>query len=158
MSSVKTLVDRGLAIRADLKRLKKELDDITARLEKLGLAAPQEELADEGREGRRWFAKGTALRIPVVFTADKIVGEFKDGSPLHARIKAAAGTHLTDFFRAVNKHENLFDDGKKFRTHAKDIFGDAAPDFVVACRALDKDGLPKSDIKILWDAGEEVAS
>ena len=150
------LVDRGLEVRAEMKRLAAELKDIEAKLEKLGLERRQTDLKDADREGRRWLARGTRLIVPVVFTADKLVGEFKDKSPMHLAVVAAAQGRLKDFFRPVNKWENLFKDGKDFRARADDLLAADAPGFITACLARDRDGLPKSDVKIVWDEAEEV--
>jgi hypothetical protein len=151
-------VDRGLEIRAEIKRLKAELDDITTRLENAGLKAPQEDLKDADREGRRWLARGSALIVPVVFTADKIIGEFKVPSPIQEKIVTTANGQVGEFFRPINKWENLFSDGKKFRAHAAELLAAKAPAFITVCLARDKHGHPKSDIKILWDDAEPAKS
>ena len=65
--------------------------------------------------------------------------------------------NLREFFKPVRKFENLFDDGKKFRARAADVLDKAAPACLTACLSLDKDGLPKSDIKIEWDKPETAA-
>lgn len=148
-------VDRGLAIRKDIKRLQAELKEIEAYLQTEGLSAPHEDLKDADREGRRWLAHGTDLIVPVIFTADVIVGSFAHSSQTHWRITdAPGGGKFLEFFKAVRKFENKFDDGKKFRAAVSDKLGPVAPAFITACLARDKAGLPKSDIKILWDETE----
>ena len=155
--NIKDLVDRGLAIRAELETLKKELKGIEAKLAKYGLNGQHEELKDAEREGRRWLARGSRLIVPVVFTADKIIQTFKAGTPTHARILAAADAHLQDFYHATTTYETLFDDGKKFRQRADELLSkEKAPPFITACLAVDKLGVPKSDIKIMWGDTEPV--
>ena len=153
MRPVKTLVDRGLEIIAARKLLDAELDKIVAELEAHGLenAAHHEELADADRDGKRWFANGTAASVPMIFTADKLVGEIGTQSLKRVEIEAAAGKYFRAFFKPVSGFKNLFGDGKQFRKHARELMGDDAPAFITACVARDKNGIPKSDIKILWD-------
>ena len=156
--STQELVDRGLWLRAEIKKLGAELKTIEARLERLGLERRQSDLVDTDREGRRWLARGTRRIVPVVFTADKIVGEFRDQSPKHLEIATALVEPgmLREFFKPVNKWENLFDDGKKFRARAEELLAQSAPGFVTACIARDKDGIARSDVKVTWDDAEEV--
>lgn len=155
MSAIKTLVDRGLELRSLIARARVELDDIEERLTKIGLAAEHEPLADAGREGRRWFARGSQLMIPVIFTSDKLIRSVGDNTPLHRRILEQSGDKFQAFFRPVKKWDNLFTDGKQFRAAAREQFGEIkGPSFVGACLARDKDNVPKSDIKIEWDAAE----
>ena len=161
MSSIATLVERGLSIRREIKELTAELKQVEADLKSLALKASAsgrvEDLKDADREGRRWLARGSSAIIPVVFTADLIVGSFAQDSKTHKRIEAAAVGNLREFFKPVRKFENLVDDGKKFRARAADVLDKAAPAFITACLSLDKDGLPKSDIKIEWDKPETAA-
>jgi hypothetical protein len=156
--NIAQLVDRGIEIRRELKKLAAELKEIEATLKEQGLKASAagrvEDLKDADREGRRWLAKGSTAIVPVVFTADMIVGSFTKDSRLHQAIEAVAVGNLREFFKPVNKFENRFDDGKKFRAHAVDILDKAAPAFITACLARAKHGLPKSDIKIEWDQPE----
>jgi hypothetical protein len=154
MSSVKALVDRGLEVRATIARFKHELDDIEAALSQRGLYADQVPLKDEDREGRRYLARGSELVVPVVFTADKIIGSFRADSAVHQTIRVAAANFLPQFFTLVRTYECTIDDGKKFRAAAADILGDRAPAFITACLARDKHGIPKSDIKVLWSDAE----
>src|ERR1035441_3997236 len=84
--TVLELVDRGIVVRAELERLKIELKGIEARLQKYGLNGEHVELKDAEREGRRWLAHGSKLIVPVVFTADKIVGALKEESPGRRRM------------------------------------------------------------------------
>ena len=155
--SIKDMVDRGLAIREELKKLKLELKGIASKLERYGLNGQHEELKDSDREGRRWLARGSSLIVPVVFTADKIIGSFKANSPAHTRILAASDSRLRDFYHSVTTFENLFDDGKKFRARADELLGkEQGPRFITACLSTDKHGIPESDVKILWDDAEPI--
>jgi len=158
--SVRADVDRGLEIVKKIDELTVELEQIEARLEKAGLEAgsrgEHQALKDADREGKCWQAKGSAVSVPMIFTSDKIVASFTAKGAKHKAIEAAANGHLDKFFKPVNKYENLFDDGKKFRRVAAEILAGAAPAFVTACVATDKSGIPKSDIKILWGEIEEI--
>jgi hypothetical protein len=156
--TVLELVDRGIVVRAELERLKTELKGIEARLQKYGLNGEHVELKDAEREGRRWLAHGSSLIVPVVFTADKIVQTFTAGSPVHDRILAAADSRLREFFEPSTTYKNLCDDGKTFRTRADEKLGKVkGPPFVTACLAVDTHGIPKSDVKVMWEDGEEVS-
>ncbi len=163
MKSIRSLIDRALELRTELATREKELAEITAHLIAAGLAAAQsgkhEELVDSDRTGTRWLAKGSGCAIPIIFTADKIMGSFQLNSPKHQTIKTSLGPEiilLPKFFKPVAGYENLFDDGKKFRATAAELLGPRAAPFVTACLARDKDGLPKSDIKIDWDHKEPL--
>ena len=87
MSSIATLVERGLSIRREIKELTAELKQVEADLKSLALKASAsgrvEDLKDADREGRRWLARGSSAIIPVVFTADLIVGSFALDSKTH---------------------------------------------------------------------------
>jgi hypothetical protein len=155
--TVLELVDRGIVVRAELERLKIELKGIEARLQKYGLNGEHVELKDAEREGRRWLAHGSSLIVPVVFTADKIVGTFKSGSPVHTRIAMKADEHLAEFFTKETTFANLFEDGKRFRAAADGVLGAKGPAFITACLAVDKFGIPKSDVKVCWEDSEEVS-
>lgn len=151
--SLRADIDRGLEITAELEQLTAELKDIEARVRHAALHGEQVELNDADREGRQFLAAGTQCVVPVILTADKLIGSFKASSPAHIKIVNALGGkahHLTDFFDRQVKFENRFDSGKKFRAIAAETFGDRAPAFITACVMRDKEGIPKSDIKIGW--------
>jgi hypothetical protein len=152
VNPISTLVDRGLAIMAAQKELAAELKQIAGELEQHGLAHAREHepLADVTRTGRRWFARGTAAAVPLIFTADKLLGSFDVASPQRSAIEAAAGVHFDAFFKPVSGFEALHKDGQTFRLRAQNLLGDRAPAFLTACLARDKNGLAKSDFKILW--------
>ncbi len=145
-------IDRGIAIIAQMAKLEEELEGIENAIREHAKAHPDQHkpLGDAEREGRQFMAEGEKFTVPVLFTADKIVGSFKANSDKHVTIKEAAGDHFGSFFKAVNQFENRFDDGKKFRDRADELLGDDAPAFVTASKATDKNGIAKSDIKIEW--------
>jgi hypothetical protein len=151
-----TNVERGLQILAEFLKLKEELAAITAAIEAEALLGDQVELNDADREGRQFIAKGIAHQIPVVFTADSIVGQFQDGCPMHARLTEIAGDNLKNFFKKKTIWENNTKSGKQFRSLAKSILEDKAPEFISGSLARDKDGIPKSSIKIEWDRVEDI--
>jgi hypothetical protein len=158
--SLRADVDRGLEILAEIKKLQTELKNIETRLEMAGLQAGQrgehQPLQDADRGGKCWFAHGSDQDVPLIFTDDKLIGSFTAESKVHKTILAVAAGKLPEFFKPVNKFEAVFDDGKKFRKHAFEIFGEQAPAFITACVARDKAGIAKSDVKICWaDARKE---
>ncbi len=157
MRPIKTLVDRGLEIVEAQKALDAEMKKIVAELEAHGLehSAHHEALEDADRDGKRWFANGTVVSVPMIFTADKLVGEIATKSPKRVEIEAAAGKFFRAFFKPVSGYVNLFKDGKQFRKHAAEMLGADAPAFITACVARDKNGIAKSDIKILWSEAKK---
>lgn len=154
--AIADLVDRGLEIRKQLKALEAELKQIEEKLKKAGREGEQVELKDGDREGRRFLARGSRAIVPVLFTSDKLVQSFKTGSPLEEKIRKAAGGFFLDFYKPVNGFETNFDDGKKFRSHARAVLDQGAPAFITACLAKDRYGIPKSDEKLAWDDAEEI--
>jgi glutaredoxin len=153
--SIQQDVDRGLEIVEEIELLKEELKKIEGRLTASGLKGDQVPLEDEDREGRQWIAKGSDKQVPVIFTADAIIGGFADDSPAHLKIKAAAGSSLKEFFKITWK--NRIEDGKKFRARATELLADKAPQFITACLARDKEGMPKSKIVVAWHETKEKA-
>lgn len=151
--SIRADVDRGLEIRAQMEKLKVELKDIDTRLQTAALKGEQVELQDADREGRQFLAHGTERVLPVILTADMLVGEFGRDSARHKEIIDAVQnrTGLLQFFKPVSKFENRFDNGKKFRLLAKEVFADLGPAFITACVARDKDGIAKSAVKVMWE-------
>lgn len=158
VSAIRADVDRGLQIVGELKMLQDELDLIETRLEAAGLEGEQVELNDPDREGRQYLARGSAAVVPVVFTADLIVGQFQVDSDVHRRIVLAipAGHYLRDFFRSVRVFKTLFDSGKQFRAKAAELLGDGAPAFISACLQRDKNNIPKSKVVIDWQRAEAI--
>lgn len=155
--SVAADVDRGLEIKAAIATLATELAEIENRLVKAGLDGDQVELTDPDREGRQWLARGSKQIVPVVFTADLLVQSFANGSVIHGKIVDALGDHpIGNFYRRVSGFATQFESGKKFRAHAAEMLGKDAPAFISACLRRDKEGTPKSQIKIEWDRAVEV--
>ncbi len=155
-TSIKTLVDRGLELRATLNTLKRELDAIERQLADTGLHADHVPLKNPEREGRRFLARGTRHVVPIIFTADKLMKTFPHESSLHTRVVTAANGHLGDFFDFTQVWANRFDDGHRFRARAREVLRKGAPEFVAACLARDKHGIPKNDTKIAWDLAEKI--
>ena len=148
--NIKTLVDRGLQLRALADGIKVELEEIEQQIIDIAQQGEQIPLVDEEREGKQYLAVGTAATIPVIFTADKIIASFKDRSAVHGKIVLAAGEHLEAFYKSQTTWEMIQRNGKIFRRQAGEILGAAGPAFITACLARDKFGIPKSDIKIDW--------
>ncbi len=158
MNSIKQLVDRGLDLHRQIEHAERELADIEIQLAHAALHQEHEPLQDSAREGRRFLARGSATVVPVIFTADKLMGQFVHFSTAHNRIRVVCPEPATlqKFFKFKQIWENTFDDGVKFRKAAHAEFGAQSPAFIAACRALDKDGIPKSDTKILWKESKPI--
>lgn len=154
--SIRSDVDRGLEIRAQIERLETELKDIETRLQMAGLKNPgeHEDLKDADRDGRRWPAKGSDRIVPVIFTADLLLGELGANTPRAQTIRTAARGKLDFFFKHNAVLKNRFDSGKRFRIEAARLLEEAAPNFITACLARDKDGQPKSKIVVAWKESE----
>jgi len=146
------LVDLGLALRERIAALEKQLEEIESQLIVIARQGEQVPLKDEDREGRQFLAQGTEATIPIVFTADKIIGSFASGSAVNKRIYTALpeGKSLRLFYLPKTVWEMSAKNGKQFRASAEEELGAAAPKFISACVARDKDGIPKSDIKVEW--------
>jgi hypothetical protein len=153
-------VDRGFGLVKLIALAEKELAEIEQRLKQDALDRPEahEPLKDAAREGRQFTAQGTLIALPIVFTADKIVQSFADGSSVHHRITAAADGKTTAFFTPVKTWKAAVKDGKEFRARAAELLGGLAPAFITACLAVDKDGVPKSDIRCEWDQAAATAA
>ena len=118
-------------------------------------------LADDEREGRRFFAKSgdgpDDPIVPVVFTADKLISSFKPGSPEHQRLEEATGGKIALLFTKETMFKRAARDGKTFRSQVRKNFGQDADDVIIAARDLDENSLPKNDIKVEWkDAATET--
>jgi len=160
-SIIKNLVDRGLVLRTEIAERQKELKGIETALETFGLDSSDQhiELKDADREGRQWLAIGTEMVVPIIFTADKIIGSFQKHSVIHERVRAALGkqgSRIVHFYEPVTTYKGQCKDGKAFRKLAQEMLGTGAPAFITACVVRDKHGLAQSDIKIEWDAAESV--
>jgi len=154
--SLRTDIDRGLEIVRDLENLGTELKAVEERVKTAALHGEQVPLADAERGGRQFLAAGSGRTVPVIITDDNLVGSFTANGALHQTIRTASIGKLLEFFKAVNKFESRFADGKKFRAHAAEILGDSAPPFITACLARDAAGLPRNAVKIMWSEAREV--
>jgi hypothetical protein len=162
--SIRADIDDAITLRSEIASREKKLEPILARLIKAGLAAGtagrHDELVDAERTGTRWLAKGSGIAVPIIFTADKLMGSFQRDSQKHKAIQTVLGMSvgiLPQFYKPVHKYEARFDDGKKFRAEADRLLGKAAPAFITACVARDKDGIAQGDVRIDWDHAEPVA-
>jgi len=149
--SIRNDVDRGLEIREQMDKLKIELKDIETRLQMAALRGEQVDLVDAERDGRQFLAKGSERVLPVILTADLLIGSFMANSETHRAVLNIAGFQFGTFYKSVHKFENRFADGKKFRAAAAELLGLDAPRLITACVARDKDGIAKSAIKIMWE-------
>lgn len=159
-ASLKSLVDRGAQITAQIGELSKELKEVEEKIREIAKAKSDQHqpLTEDAREGRVFHARGSELVVPVIFTADRLVGSFQRGSKEHQRIAAAIPVeHFASFYRSWDGFENAFDDGLKFRHQAAALLGKDAPAFITAALLVDKLGLPKSDIKIEWKKAAAAA-
>jgi len=154
MSSLKTDIDRGLKLVAEIEKRQEELKEICGRIEARALSCPDEHipLEDPDLEGRQFIARGTNVQVPVVITSDLLVKSFKSDSKAQAAIDAKACGKLARFFGKETVYKTLIDDAKRFRAAAAEILGaTAGAAFVAACTIKDKHGLPKNQVKIAWD-------
>jgi len=159
-SSLKSLIDRGAALTAQIGELGKELKEVEEKIREIAKTKSDQHvpLTNDAREGRVFQARGSELVVPVVFTADRLVGSFQRGSKEHQRIAGAVPEeHFASFYRPWDGFENAFDDGLKFRHQAAALLGKDAPAFITAALLVDKLGLPKSDIKIEWKKAAAAA-
>lgn len=156
--SIRADVDHGVQIKKLIAALEKDLQQIEDRLIKAGLQGEQVELTDPDREGRQFLVHGTEQIVPVVFTADLLIKSFTDGSMSHGKIEAALGDHpIANFFRRVSGFATQFESGKQFRAQAAELLGPVAPAFISACLSRNKEGTPRSQIKVEWHRAENVA-
>lgn len=151
-------VDRGLDVYLRIQALEAELAALEARLTQDALDRPDrhETLADPKREGRQFLAAGTNATLPIVLTADKLVQSFHANSETARRILRLAGAAFNEFFRSVETWQTRERSGKKFRDLAASLLGPKAPEFLAACRQLDADGHPRSDIKVEWQSAADL--
>lgn len=162
--SIRADVDRAEELRHEIALREAELAPIVARLVAAGLAAGaagrHEELVDAQRDGTRWLARGSRIAVPIIFTADKLIGTFQRDSAKHQTIRTALGPQAAElhrFYKPVSSFENRFKDGKQFRSEADKVLAGRAPAFITACISRDKDGLAQSDVKLDWDHADPVA-
>lgn len=152
------LVDRGLELLAEIEAREKELKGVETCILAFAKTGEQVPLVDEERDGKQFLASGSKLIVPVVFTADKLMASFKSGGETSAKIKVAAGPHLRRFYEPTAVWEMVPKHGKAFRKLADELLGKAAPALVTASLARNKDGIPKSDIKVEWKRASAAAT
>ena len=150
------LVNRGLELKATIAKAEAELKIVTAALQNVALAFPEEHipLVDSDRQGTRWLADN---RLPIIFESDQIIGTFTAGAACETAMRSAltgAPVGLESFYREKRVFECLPRDGKAFRTLAHQMLGAAAPAFIFAATARDKSGAPKTRVVIDWDAAK----
>lgn len=161
-SQIAELVDEGIVLDGTISLALKRRGEINALLIAAGREGWHVPLADADRDGRQWLAHGTLGIVPVVFTSDLLLKSFAPKSKHHERITLAATIQegepslIGHFYEPVKKLETKFKDGKKFRTHAAEMLGDKAPAFITACLQRDKFKLPKSSVKVLWNADDSA--
>jgi len=157
MKNTTPLIDRGLAVRAQIKQLSDELKSINDQLEEIALAGEQIPLEEPDRPGKQYLAHGTGIIVPVVFEADQLMGSLPVEGDLVDAIRdtiPAGGAENRDLFHRFfrPKLERAFDDSLRFRREAFSQFGpEAGAKFIHACIARNKEGIPRSRTVIAWD-------
>jgi hypothetical protein len=154
--NIKQLVDWGIELRREIAEREAELELIEGNLVNFAQDGEQVPLVDADREGKQFLAQGSKVIVPVVFTADKIVGSFKDGAALQQQLRTLAGDNLRWFYAPTRQWKMVPKNGKMFRFEAARMLGPTAPAFITACLDRDKHGIPKSDIKIDWERAREI--
>lgn len=157
------LVDSGLQLRKEIDSREAQLKQITEQLQAHAEACPEDhvKLKDEGREGTRLLCAGSTLAVPVLFTSDLIVQNCQADSKEHQRIVAACPPNLLGkFYKRTVVYATLFApsnkfDGVAFRRMARAVLPDPET-FITACVRRNKDGVPVSAVKVLWDSAEPV--
>jgi hypothetical protein len=158
-AAVRQLVDRGLALRAEIAAREAELKRITIALEGAALTGEQVPLEDADREGRQYLARGSTLTVPVIISADVVLKSFADGSKIYARLQELAGmVKLRKFYEPETTWKARFAGGKELRATAAEVLGAAAPAFVTACVQRDKNGIPKNKIAVEWSRATDNAA
>lgn len=156
---VRLLVDRGLELLAAVVPQLEELERVEKDLKELALAGEHVDLEDAEREGRQFLAQGTERIVPVIITADSLMGQFQEHSKKHDAIRAAAGDFLPQFYQSETTFKRVIDSGKKFRARAIELLGpEPGAKLITACIARDKDGIAKNAVKIEWDRAKEVVA
>lgn len=148
------LVDEATQLREEIATRVARLKEIESLIEAAALKGPHEDLKEADREGKQFRATARSGRVlPVIFTSDNLIQSFQDKSDKHRELLAIAGEdYLPRLFKKPTKWETMHTDGHKFRTAARELFTEAtAIRFLLACRQVDKAGIPKSQTKFAWD-------
>jgi hypothetical protein len=143
-------VKRGLEIQEKLAELKTELSAVEEFLKKRALNGTQIELEDADREGRQYIARSEHFEVPVILSADLLIKSFKHESAQHLKIESDCDGKLKLFYAKKITYEVIHPTGKAFRKEALSVLGEQGPEFITACVARDKNGIPKSVIQIDW--------
>lgn len=161
---VAALVDEACQLKREIETRQKRLKEIEERLELFALNSPHEPLKDAKREGRQVIARGASKLLPIQFTSDAIITGFRNASEKHYELedilRGIQGVNQLDlFFAAPSKWENRFRDGQRFREEALKTLGhEVGEKFILACRAVDKDGIPKSTTRFAYDDAEDIGA
>ena len=160
-TDIKTKVDRGLAIRAQMEALKAELEDIETTLESAALAGEQIPLEERDREGRQFIAHGTEMLVPVVLESDMIMGSFQEGGQAHSNILFALELHgdvFPQLWKPVSKFEMFAKDGQNYRKKLRELLPPTtAANVLAASLARDGKGIPKSRVIVDWKRAKLIA-
>ena len=160
-TQISTDIERGIELRATIKRSTKELKAIEKRLEQAGLEGDQIPLQEADREGRQFLARSPKLNlvVPVVFESDQVIASFRQGSVFETLVSEYCDKEeirLHDFFVPETTYKRLAKDGRDFRKTARSILGSKAPDFVAKFLQRDKNHIPKSRTIIAWDNSKPI--
>lgn len=158
------LIDRAAVLEHEIETRSAELKIIKARLELYAMDQQAEPLQQEDREGRRVALDGHKHRAKVIVSSDLLISGFRDKSETHQKLlgilEQDAETSdvtgedlLAKFFSAPSKWESRFDDGHKFRQAAAEwLSSKTAPEFIAACRSVNKAGIPKNTTRVVFEA------
>lgn len=165
-------VEAGLRLHGIIEFADAALKDVAARLKADALACPgqHEPLHESEREGRRWLAPGG---LTIILTADSLRSEIERNGPEHLKMIASIGADIrtknpaADTATATDLVAETFAklakpwagfarterDGLAFRTLASTLIAEPfATEVIAAWKAVDKFGVPKSDVKAEWDS------
>lgn len=175
--AIRADVEMGLRLHQMLKVVKAGLDEISDRLRADALAHPEEHkpLAEECREGRQWIAPGG---LTVILTADKLVTQFEEGTPIEQAVSATLFMFVESTLKdasdekksltCIALRDELFKrwtgwtrsivDGLDFRSAVEKLMPQQptiAEMLIDALKVRDESGVPKSDVKTEWAALEK---
>lgn len=158
-SQIAHMVKRGIRLARKLAQLETELKALDALLVGEAMARPGEHiaLADPEREGTRWLAPGPrGTVVPIIITADKLIASVEKGGARHEMMQFLAEAELPKLYVEKPMLVRTERDGMKFRAMVREVLPKHALDFIELCKDRDKDGVPKNDVKVMWnDAGPE---
>jgi hypothetical protein len=150
-------IERGIVIKAEMARLKTELDAIEKRLEAAGLISEQVPLQNPNLEGKQFIARSANHVLPVRFESDLIAGSFAPDSPMHKEVAAITGTLISKFFKRTAKFERVQKEGEAFRKQARALLDpESFAKLIQAVTQRSKDGIAKSKTVIAWDEAKPL--